>query len=165
MKFDGSEYYESPPARARQWRARRPGDIAGFQPHSDGLGSQGPDQGYAYKLAQAALNDMHLVPGESRDDVVAGVVTIALKRASQFMRAPSMHDIEAACALFDFFNSAADPDLVERRSSMFAGISHPHHYRDRRILADSVPAQLLRQPLETIRQSAGNFQFDLLSGR
>ena len=45
------KYYESPPRADGSWRAERPGDCPG-QPPGDGLGSQGPDQGYALKLVK-----------------------------------------------------------------------------------------------------------------
>ncbi len=157
------EYYESPPSRPRAWWANRPGDIDGFQPEGAGLGSQGPDQGFAYKLVDAIADDLHLASGEHFADVKAGLVSIGLKRASQFMRAPARPDIDAAVALFDFANASPDADFARLRASLFAGISHPHHYDERRALADKVPADLLRRPVTDIRDKAANFRFDLLS--
>jgi len=45
--MDDVRAYESPPRRPDPWKAVRPGDLHGSQPRGDGLGSPGPDQGYA----------------------------------------------------------------------------------------------------------------------
>ena len=62
-----------PPRRLR----RRPPPA-----HRRRLGVQGPDQGYALKLARILEPELSLTEGEHADDAIAGIVAIALKRAS-----------------------------------------------------------------------------------
>lgn len=143
----GRDYYQSPPRRDRSWTAARPGDvIAEGQPAGAGLGSQGPDQGYAIKLAKRVATQAHLRGHENVDDVVSGCVVVALKRASLFGRAPTMHDVRSAFALFGYLETVPGDDLAEARHALFAEVANPHHYEERRAIADAVPAELLRKP-------------------
>ena len=57
------------------------------QPKGDLLGSQGPDQGFAIKLARSLEAQLELTKNEHASDVIAGCVAVALKRASAFGRA------------------------------------------------------------------------------
>ena len=59
------------------------------------MGSQGPDQGFALRLARAFRSRLRLGPGEHVADVVVGCVGVALKRAALFGRAPVADDLEA----------------------------------------------------------------------
>lgn len=125
----------------RSWTASRPADLARNQPSGPKLGSQGPDQGYALNLAARFADRLILEPGDHADDVMAGCVGVALKRASIFGRAPVIHDIELALGLFGFLDPAP-ADLVAWRRERFAGASH--HYWDQRAIADRVPEATLR---------------------
>lgn len=136
--------YSSPPRRKDPWIADRPGDLDGGQPHGARLGSIGPDQGYAFRLVRHLEDRLHL--GDvSRDDAIAGCVSVAMKRAALFGRAPVVHDLTAAFTLFGFLDDNPPADLVELRESLFAEIHSSHHYAERRDLVDLVPDSVLRQ--------------------
>ncbi|QGG94700.1 hypothetical protein [Actinomarinicola tropica] len=146
--------YTSPPRRTEPWRADRPGEVVDRgQPSGPMLGNQGPDIGYALRLAETVRDDLVLAEGEHADDVLAGVVEVAMKRAALFGRAPVIHDLTYALTIFGFL-AEADEDLVAFRRPLFAEISHHHHYAERRRIADMVDGDLLRRPLDRIR-SAG----------
>jgi hypothetical protein len=66
--------YSSPPSRKRSWTADRPGDLDAGQPPGTRLGTQGPDQGYAYKLVSNHFDDQLQLGKLSRVDVVSGCV-------------------------------------------------------------------------------------------
>lgn len=152
------QHYTSPPRRDRVWNADRPGDVFSTgQPHGELFGSQGPDQGFALKLAKSFVDELELTPGEHADDAIAGCVAVALKRASAFGRAPTVHDIRAAFAIFGFLGTA-DAELVELRSKLFEEVAHPHHYTERRAIADAVPMDFLRQPHTKILEQAGDWR-------
>jgi hypothetical protein len=143
--------YTSPPRRPESWLADRPGEIHGLQPEGPGLGVQGPDQGYALKLARQFEGKLALTAGESHEDAIAGAVAIATRRASLFGRSPVMHDLTVALTIWGFLGEAP-ADLVARRKELFAGVADPHHYSDGRALVDSVPEALLRMtPTEVAR--------------
>lgn len=129
---------------ARPWTAARPGDLPGRQPGGSRLGSQGPDQGYALALAERFHGRLHLAPGEHHHDVEAGVVAVAMKRASLFGRAPVIHDLDLAFGLFGFLDptSGVPVDLREWRLAQFSGAGH--HYWKQRAIADGVPEATLR---------------------
>ncbi len=136
--------YRSPPRRDDPWMADRPGEVVGGElPAGPGLGCQGPDQGYALKLAQRFAGRLSLVDGEREDDALAGCCAVALRRASLFGRAPVMHDLRLALELFGFLG---DPDagLVHWRQPRFAGAAGHHGYHAKLRLADQVPADTLR---------------------
>lgn len=113
------------------------------------LGSPGPDQGYALKLAESLRDRLVLDPEENVDDVLAVAVAIATKRASVFGRAPMVWDIIFALDLFSFLG-AADRPLVEFRKGLIAGTAH--NYQARRVIADMLPLEILRQTPEVIRE-------------
>ena len=113
-------------------------------PAGPGLGYQGPDQGYALKLAERFAGRLVLAAGEREDDALAGCVAVALRRASMFGRAPVMHDLRVALELFGFLDEAADAQLVAWRRDQFAGASGHHGYHVKLRLADLVPAETLR---------------------
>ena len=94
----GPEHYASPPRRVIHG-AERPGETIGA-PHLTGgaLGNQGPDQGYAIKLAKAFAGDLILVSGEHAADALDGAVAVGLRRASMFGRARSATTSSWACS-------------------------------------------------------------------
>jgi hypothetical protein len=142
--MDDVRAYESPPRRPDPWRADRPGDFTGAQPRGRSLGSQGPDQGYALKLAREVFLPQLALGGVAADDALAGGVAVALARASVFGRAPVAHDLRLAFGLWGFLDPSPPADLVEARKAAFAGVAHPHHYAELRALVDTVPESTLR---------------------
>ncbi len=137
-------HYVSPPRHPQPWMADRPGELTGGQPAGEGLGVPGPDQGYALRLARRFEDQLHLLAGEYAEDVIAGCVGVALKRAAGFGRAPIAADLEVAFRVFGFLPPGPDDRLAVRRRELFAGLSHPHHYGEARHLVDLVPESALR---------------------
>ena len=124
--------------------ADRPGEVVGGEsPAGPGMGHQGPDQGYALKLAQSFAGRLVLAAGEREDDALAGCGAVALRRASIFGRAPVVHDLRIAFELFGFLDDA-DSELVSWRRSMFAGAAGHHGYHVKLRLAELVPEETLR---------------------
>ena len=78
------------------------------------LGSAGPDQGYALRLARLMSDQLRLLPGEHLEDVIAGGIEIAMKRAARFGRAPVRADAELAFTLWGFLGDPPDDELVAR---------------------------------------------------
>ena len=139
-------HYVSPPRRPRPWMADRPAELTDGQPSGAGLGVPGPDQGFALRLARRFESRLLLDAGEQADDVIAGCVGVALKRAALFGRAPVSADLEVAFRVFGFLPPAPDESLVARRKELFAGVGHPHHYAEARALVGLVPESVLRMP-------------------
>lgn len=159
--------YGSPPRRADSWRADRPADFADEhrQPVGDRLGSPGPDQGYALKLATVLEPELQLTDGEHARDVLAGIVGIGLKRASLHGRAPVIHDLRVAATLFGFLDPSPDPALIRLRKELFEEVDHFHHYPELRRLVDLVPADVLRQsPQQVADRYAGGWRSQLVLG-
>ena len=146
--------YGSPPRRPDSWRADRPADFADDhrQPIGDLLGSPGPDQGYALRLARLLEPELHLADGEHAKDALAGIVAIGLKRASVLGRAPVIHDLRIGATLFGFLDASPAPELVELRRELFEEVSHFHHYMELRRLVDMVPPTVLRQTPAQVSQ-------------
>ena len=142
--------------------ADRPGEVVGIEPSAGpGLGNQGPDQGYALKLAERFAGQLVLAPGEGEDDALAGCCAVAMRRASMFGRAPVMHDLRVALELFGFLDDA-DADLVAWRRDRFAGSAGHHGYHVKLRLAALVPAETLRlTPAVVARARAENWQAPL----
>lgn len=139
--------YGSPPRLEEPWLADRDGELVRVgQPTGPLLGNQGPDIGYAFKLAELIRDRLVLAEGEDADDVVSGCVQVAMKRAAAFGRAPVMADLEMAFTIWGFLSEAPD-DLVEFRRPLFAEVAHPYHYAERRVIADMVSEETLRRPL------------------
>lgn len=149
--------YESPPRRPDTWRADRPADFADDhrQPTGDLLGSPGPDQGYALRLARVIEPELQLADGEHVKDAVAGIVAVGLKRASVFGRAPVIHDLRVAATIFGFLDATPDPELVARRHRILEEVSHFHHYMLLRRVVDMVPAEVLRQTPAQVADAYG----------
>ena len=152
---DQVRVYGSPPRRPESWRPARPADFAESrrQPLGDLLGSPGPDQGYALKLATLLAPELHLTEVEHSRDALAGIVAIGLKRASLVGRAPVLPDLRVAATLFGYLDPDVDPDLVELRTELFEEVGHFHHYGQLRHIVDMVPAEALRQTPEQVTSS------------
>ena len=125
----------------RRWTATRPADLQRGQPLGPRLGRPGPDQGYAFGLAERFHDRLLLTEGEHEEDVIAGGVAVALRRASMFGRAPVIHDLELAFGLFGYLDEAP-PDLVAWRRTLLAGAGH--QYWEQREVVDTVPESSLR---------------------
>ena len=137
--------YRSPDVVPDQWTADRPGDIVGFQPAGPLLGAQGPDQGFALRIANGLRPNLRLQAGEKEDDVVRGCLGVALRRASLFSRAPVVHDLTIAFTVWGFFDVHPPTELVTLRAEMFEGVRLVvHHYAEARAIADQVPEATLR---------------------
>ena len=138
-------FYESPQRTRGSWQPSRPGDLtAPGQPQGDGNGYQGPDQGYALLLAENFRSQVQLPEGSplSEDAVLAGCLSVALKRASMFGRAPVSADMGLALAVWGFFDDSPDAELVSLRRELFAEAAHsPAHASH---IADFVPTETLR---------------------
>jgi hypothetical protein len=123
----------------------RPAEIDGFQPVAAGLGFQGPDQGFAIKIANGFRDRLCLQPGEHADDVVRGCLGVALRRASMFSRAPVVHDLTIAFTIWGFLDSSPPAGLVSLRGGLFEGVGNVlHHYAEGRHIVDMVPESTLR---------------------
>jgi len=125
----------------------------GAQPSGPRFGVAGPDQGYALKLARQMEPRLKLRPREAVEDVAAGCLGVALKRAALYGRAPVMADLELAFGLWGFLDEAPD-DLVSFRRPLFAGVGH--NYGDRRAIVDRVPPEALRLAPAEVRARVGN---------
>lgn len=143
--------YESPPRDDEGWVADRPGELRKpGQPRGRRRGSQGPDQGYMLHLAHAVTDRVRLKPGEDIDDVIAGCVGVALKRASWFGRAPVIHDLLAALQIWGYLDEKPPTGLVQLRGTLFPEVRHVHDYMARRKIADMVPDRVLAQTPQQI---------------
>jgi len=147
--------YGSPPRREGSWLADRPGELAGRQPEGERLGSQGPDQGYVLTLARRFEGTLALSEQEHEADAIAGASAVALKRASSFGRAPVIHDLTVAFAIWGLLDAGADRELVAARTAMFEEAHHPHHYAKLRAIADATPVEVLHRPHDEIIADAG----------
>ena len=133
--------YSGPLRRLGPWRAGRPGEVVdqGGQPSGTSLGSQGPDQGFAFRLARSFVPRLRLGTGERVPDVVAGCVAVALKRAALSGRAPMVADLEVAFSLFGFMDEPPTDERLADRRRLFAEASHHHNYAEVRRIVDLVP--------------------------
>jgi hypothetical protein len=125
------------------WSPDRKAEITGFQPVGERLGFQGPDQGFALKIANGFRPRLQLQRGEHADDAIRGCLGIALRRASMFSRAPVVHDLTIAFTIWGWFDPHPPKDLVAERARRFAGVANPHHYGEARELVDMVPEHTL----------------------
>ena len=148
--MDDVRTYESPPRRPGSWVAVRPGDLRGNNPHGARFGNPGPDQGYALVLAKRLVDRLHLEPGEDVDDVIAGCVGVALKRASLLGRAPVIHDLTAAYTIWGFLDERPDDELVALRRKAFDEVALPLHYAERQRIVAAVKDDVLRKMHATI---------------
>jgi len=142
---DQTRAYSSPDIVPASWKPNRPADLPGFQPEGDRLGYQGPDQGFALKIANGFRDRLQLQPGEHADDAIRGCLGIALRRASMFSRAPVVHDLTVAFTIWGFLDPSAPAELRALRARLFEGVGDTmHHYDEARRLVDMVPEATLR---------------------
>ena len=154
--------YESPPRRPDPWLAIRPGDLEGRASlGGPGFGVQGPDQGYALTLARRLRDQLVLTDGESADDVIAGCLGVALRRAAVFGRAPVIEDLRLAFNLFGFLDHDAPKELVDFRRPLVAGAANSHHYADVRDLAALVPESTLRLTADEVAARRADWRTSL----
>lgn len=138
-------YYTSPDVVPEAWTPDRPGVVDGLQPVGPRLGAQGPDQGYAFRLAHRIAPKLRLHDRERLDDAIRGCVLIALRRASLYSRAPVVHDVHLAFTIWGFLDEHPPADLLARRAELFEGVGNLlHHYAAGRELADRVPEATLQ---------------------
>lgn len=102
------------------------------------------------RLASSFRGTLTLRPGESESDAVSGAMAVALKRSGLAGRAPVMHDLRVAFGVWGFLDADPADELVELRRERFEEVHHPHHYEERRRVADAVPASVLRRPHDEI---------------
>lgn len=145
--------YQSPPRRAESWFSDRPAELAGGQPTGRRLGHQGPDQGFALKLARRFEGRLVLADGEREGDAIAGCTAVAMRRASMFGRAPMIHDLTVGFTVYGFL-APAPPAQVAMRQPLFDEVAHPHHYEQLRALVDRVPEWALRLPHARVAEMA-----------
>ena len=142
---DDARVYGSPDIVPGSWTPNRPGDLIGFQPEGARLGFQGPDQGFALKIANGFRDRLRLQPGEHAADAIQGCLGIALRRASIFSRAPVVHDLTIAFTIWGFLDDDPPAELKALRARLFEGVSNTlHHYDEARKIVDMVPEATLR---------------------
>ncbi len=142
--------YASPPRRPQSWLAERPGDLGAAEPSGPGLGSPGPDQGYALTLAPLLAGSLVLGEGEHVPDALAVATAVGLKRASSFGRAPILADLRIGAAVWGLAGSNPPAELVDVRTEMFDEVHHPHHYMRLRRVVDVTPSAFLHRSVDTI---------------
>jgi hypothetical protein len=148
---DDARGYESPDHVPDAWLPVRPAEVRGFQPSGDRMGFQGPDQGFALRIANTLRPKLHVGPGESVDDAIRGCLGIALRRASMYSRAPVVHDLTIAFTAWGFLDPSPPADLVALRVARFAGLANPVHSYDRaRMLVDGFPEATLRMTPQAV---------------
>jgi hypothetical protein len=130
------------------WTTSRPSEVRTTrQPQGAFLGSPGPDQGFALKLARRFEDRLVLAEGEHAEDALAGCTAVAMKRAAAFGRAPVIYDLTLAFTLWGFL-PGAPADLVAARTPRFRAAGH--HYQVQRAIADLVPESTLRLTPEQV---------------
>ena len=140
------------------WTTNRPAELRiPVRPTGPGMGTPGPDQGFALRLARRFEGDLRLAEGESAEDAILGCALLASRRCALFGRAPSIYDVRAAFSLWGFLIDAPT-DLVAERRRVFQSVSHD--YAVQRALVDRVPEETLRLSPEEIarRVAAGEWR-------
>jgi hypothetical protein len=161
---DTTRAYTSPPVVPDGWWPNRPADLRGFQPTGVRLGYQGPDQGFAIKIANGFRSRLQLQTFEHAEDAIAGCLGVGLRRASMFSRAPVVHDLTIAFTIWGFLDAAPPDELVELRRQMFTGVAHGHHYDEARAIADLPPDETLRMTPQQV-EAAYPSEWRALLGR
>jgi hypothetical protein len=110
------------------------------EPHGEGTGFHGPDQGYALTLAHRIVKRANLRADEDRHDVEVAAALIASRRAASLGRAPTIYDLEVALGIFGYFGDAPT-ELVDYRQKAFQAIGHS--YVTQRQLVDQIPGSTL----------------------
>jgi len=138
------------------WTQSRPSELRGAsQPSGVQLGSPGPDQGFALKLARRFEDRLVVVGGESVEDAIAGCTAVAMRRCARFGRAPAVYDVSFGFTLWGFIGGAPD-DLVEARGPLFR--SAAHLYQSQRAIVDSVNEGTLRLTPEAVAERLGQWR-------
>jgi len=123
------------------WTTSRPAElVVPAVRRGRGVGTPGPDSGFALRLANRFAHDLKLAEGESEHDVLLGVALVASKRAALFGRAPCVYDVRFALNLWGFLDPVPAELLAERRAA-FSSLAHD--YVAQRRLVDSVPEETL----------------------
>ena len=78
--------------------------------------------------------------------MLAGCVTVAMKRASLFGRAPITADLRIAFEHWAYLDPGAPIEVVASRWALFAGASSHDGYPIRCRIADEVPPEALGAP-------------------
>ena len=132
------------------WTQSRPSELRGTsQLAGHHLGSPGPDQGFALKLARRFEDRLELDQGEAAEDAIAGCTAVAMRRCAHFGRAPAIYDLSFAFTLWGFLGNAP-ADLKEARAPLFRSASH--HYGAQRTIADAVVEEVLRLTPEAVAE-------------
>ncbi|HUY85957.1 MAG TPA: hypothetical protein VMU77_02490 [Acidimicrobiales bacterium] len=134
---------------------RKPGRAKGRM-----VGQQGPDQGYALKLAHGFEEELVLESGESAEDAIEGCIGVALARASLYGRAPIKSDIELALTLFGYLGDAP-AELIKLRNEWFKGCAHD--YWAQLALGELVAESTLRLDPKAVRDRLDNWS-ELFAG-
>ncbi len=136
------------------WTTSRPAEL-GVPTAARGrsVGTPGPDQGFALRLARRFEHEVQLGEGESVHDVLHGVALIGARRAALFGRAPCIYDVQFALRLWGLLDDAP-PELRERRRAAFSAVSYD--YVAQRRLVDAVPDEVLRLGPEDARGRGGD---------
>lgn len=140
------------------WSPQRPGEIhVPVRSPAPGMGTPGPDQGFALHLAHRFAGRLHLEEGESAEDAMVGCALLGARRAAIYGRAPSTYDLTAAFSIWGFLGDAPSA-LVALRRGAFLSVSHD--YDIQRGLVDRVPeASLALTPTEVAeRVAAGEWR-------
>jgi hypothetical protein len=125
----------------RPWTAHRPAEHRpGAALGRSRIGTAGPDQGYALRLAEGVRDALVLGRGEHVDDAMAVATQVALRRAARFGRAPVRRDLESAMALLSF-DGPVSAEVAALRSAAITGAAHDR-WRCRAI-AELVPDDAL----------------------
>lgn len=149
---DRPRTYASPEHVPAPWLNDRPAAIKSRQPTGQKLGYQGPDQGFALKIAESMRESIVVQPGESADDAIRGAIAIALRRASKYGRAPVVHDLTVAFGIWGWMLLDPPSDLVARRKELFTGLGDAaHHYSELRTLVDMVPESTMLMTPDQVR--------------
>jgi hypothetical protein len=127
----------------RPWVQDRPAELRfPVRPGGKNRGTPGPDQGYALRLARRFADRLRLQAGETVEDVVVGTALIASRRSALFGRAPTVHDVDTALAVWGLLDEDVPEGLLEVRRLAFSSASRD--YPVQRALADRVPEAVLR---------------------
>jgi hypothetical protein len=138
------------------WTSSRPSELRGTRaPVGAFLGTPGPDQGFALKLARRFEDRLVLSPGEHVEDAISGCTAVAMRRSGSYGRAPVIHDLTLAFTLWGFL-AGAPTDLVEAREPLFRSASH--HYQVQRTIADCVPETTLRLTPREVADQLGEWR-------
>jgi hypothetical protein len=136
------------------WTASRPAEVVVPEhQRGRGMGTPGPDSGFAMRLSRRFEHELKLDRGESEDDVLLGVALLASKRAALFGRAPCVYDVRFALNVWGFLDDAPN-ELRAGRRAAFSSISHD--YVAQRRLIDSVGEDLLRLTPEDAHFKGGS---------